>query len=177
MSSFIASFHQVSKNWFCPVLPQVCPEYRQHSHSQPFSLRGIYIQIVFATPSSWSGHPRWLFSCYLYPLGGSDGKESACNAGDLGSILGSGRSPGEGNGNPFQYLAWKIPRMELPVGLQSMGKQRVRHDWTTFTYIHPCWTRACFTYTLLKRLTFLHTCPRPQLEDCSNLKIRISSPR
>ena len=35
--------------------------------------------------------------------GGSDGKESACNAGDLGSIHGSGRSPGEGNGNPFQY--------------------------------------------------------------------------
>ena len=35
--------------------------------------------------------------------GGSDGKESACNAGDPGSILGSGRSPGEGNGNPLQY--------------------------------------------------------------------------
>ena len=34
---------------------------------------------------------------------GSDGKESACNAGDLGSILGSGRSPGEGNCNPLQY--------------------------------------------------------------------------
>ena len=34
---------------------------------------------------------------------GSDGKESACNAGDAGSIPGSGRSPGEGNGNPFQY--------------------------------------------------------------------------
>ena len=32
---------------------------------------------------------------------GSDGKESACNAGDLGSIPGSGRSPGEGNGNPL----------------------------------------------------------------------------
>ena len=34
---------------------------------------------------------------------GSDGKESACNAGDLGSILGSGRSPGEANGNLLQY--------------------------------------------------------------------------
>ena len=33
--------------------------------------------------------------------GGSDGKESACNVGDLGSIPGSGRSPGEGNGNPL----------------------------------------------------------------------------
>ena len=35
--------------------------------------------------------------------GGSDGKEAACNAGDLGSIPGSGRSPGKGNGNPLLY--------------------------------------------------------------------------
>ena len=35
--------------------------------------------------------------------GGSDGKESACNAGDLGSIPGLGRFPGKGNGNPLQY--------------------------------------------------------------------------
>ena len=36
-------------------------------------------------------------------LGGSAGKESACSAGDLGSIPGLGRSPGDGNGNPLQY--------------------------------------------------------------------------
>ena len=36
-------------------------------------------------------------------LGGSDGKESACNAGDLGSVPGSGKSPGEVNGNLLQY--------------------------------------------------------------------------
>ena len=35
--------------------------------------------------------------------GGSDGKESACKAGDLGSIPGWGRFPGEGNGNPLQH--------------------------------------------------------------------------
>ena len=35
--------------------------------------------------------------------GGSDGKASVCDAGDLGLIPGSGRSPGEGNGNPLQY--------------------------------------------------------------------------
>ena len=40
--------------------------------------------------------------CWGFP-GGSDGKESACNAGHPGSIPGSGRSPGEGNGNPLQY--------------------------------------------------------------------------
>ena len=38
---------------------------------------------------------------YTNTSGGSDGKESACNAGDPGSVLGSGRSPGEGNGNPL----------------------------------------------------------------------------
>ena len=42
--------------------------------------------------------------------GGSDGKESACSEGDLGSIPGSGRSPGEGNGNPLQYSCLENPR-------------------------------------------------------------------
>ena len=41
--------------------------------------------------------------------GGSDGKASAYNAGDLGSISGSGRSPGEGNGNPLQYSCLENP--------------------------------------------------------------------
>ena len=40
---------------------------------------------------------------------GSDGKVSACSAGDPGSIPGSGRSPGEGNGNPFQYSFLENP--------------------------------------------------------------------
>ena len=42
-------------------------------------------------------------------LGRSSGKESTCNVGDLGSIPGSGRSPGEGNGNPFQYSCLENP--------------------------------------------------------------------
>ena len=41
--------------------------------------------------------------------GGSDSKESACNAEDLGSVSGSGRSPGEGNGNPLQYSCLENP--------------------------------------------------------------------
>ena len=51
--------------------------------------------------------------------------------GDLGSIPGSGRSPGEGSGNPLQYSAWEIPWMEEPSRLQSMGLQRVKHNWAT----------------------------------------------
>ena len=42
-------------------------------------------------------------------VGGSDGKESACNAGDSGSIPGSGRFPGGGNGNPLQYSYLRNP--------------------------------------------------------------------
>ena len=41
--------------------------------------------------------------------GGSEDKVSACNAGDPGSIPGSGRSPGEGNGNPLQYSCLENP--------------------------------------------------------------------
>ena len=54
-------------------------------------------------------------------LGGSDGKGSACNAGVLGSILGLGRFPGEGNGYPLQHSSWRISRTEEPGGPQSKG--------------------------------------------------------
>ena len=46
-------------------------------------------------------HPNTTELVILFP-NGSDGKESACNGGDSGSIPGSGRSPGEGHGNPLQ---------------------------------------------------------------------------
>ena len=50
---------------------------------------------------------------------------SAGDAKDLGSIPWLGRSPGEGNGNHYSILAWKISWVEEPGGLQSMGLQRV----------------------------------------------------
>ena len=60
--------------------------------------------------------------------GGSDGKESTCNAGDPGSTPGSERSPGEGNGNPLQYSWLGNPMDEEPGGLHPIGLQRVGHD-------------------------------------------------
>ena len=60
--------------------------------------------------------------------GGSAGKESTCNAGDLGLIPGLGRSPGGGHGNPLSILAWRIPWTEEPGALQSMRSQRVGQD-------------------------------------------------
>ena len=56
--------------------------------------------------------------------GGSDKKESACNAGDQGSIPGSGISPEEGTGYPLQYSCLEIPWTEAIVH----GLQRVGHD-------------------------------------------------
>ena len=58
------------------------------------------------TVSVQSGDPS---SVLLGFPGGSDGKESTCNAGDPGLIPGLGRSPGEGNGYPFQYSCLGIP--------------------------------------------------------------------
>ena len=49
--------------------------------------------------------------------GGSDGKVSACNVGDLASIPGLGRSPEEGNSNPLQYSCLENPMDEEPGGL------------------------------------------------------------
>ena len=58
-------------------------------------------------------------------------KSLPANAGDIrdvGSIPGSGRSPGGGHGNPLQYSCLEIPQAGEPGGLQSVGLQRVRHD-------------------------------------------------
>ena len=60
---------------------------------------------------------------------GSDGKESACNAGDPGSNPGLGRSPGEEAGNPLQYSCLQNSMERGAWG--SIGLQRVRHDWVT----------------------------------------------
>ena len=58
-------------------------------------------------------------------------KNPPANAGDIkdvGSIPGSGRSPGGGSGNPLQYSCLENPWTEEPGGLQSTGLQRIRHD-------------------------------------------------
>ena len=68
----------------------------------------------------------------LHFPGDSDDKESTCNAGDLGSIPGLGRSSGGGHGNSLKYSCLENPHGQRSlVGLQSIGSQRVRHDWVT----------------------------------------------
>jgi len=99
---------------------------------------------------------NWWSKCFHFPLqeclsytsivlhflkhfwfipGDSDGKESVWNTGDPLWIPELGRSPGEGNGYLSSILAQRIPWTEESGGLQSMGSQRVSHDWVTNTFI------------------------------------------
>ena len=68
--------------------------------------------------------------------GGSEGKASACNAGGLGSIPGSGRSPGEGNGNPLQYSCLENPmdRGAWWATVHGVAKLQTRLSDLTFTF-------------------------------------------
>ena len=61
----------------------------------------------------------------------SVGKESACNAGDPGLIPGSGRPPGEGNGNHSKNLTWRILWTEEPGEATVHGVRRVRYNLAT----------------------------------------------
>ena len=102
-----------------------------------------------APPTSWPWTPslqnceklnllfkqRSLFHFTMATPGGSDSKESACNAGDLGSIPGSRRSPGGGHGNPLQYSCLENP---VTGRLQSIGSHRVGHDWRDLVCKRRC---------------------------------------
>ena len=70
----------------------------------------------------------------------SVGKESACNAGDLGSIPGLGRSPEEGNGNALQYSCLENPMDRGALQATVHRVARVRHDLATKPYrpLHVC---------------------------------------
>ena len=67
-------------------------------------------------------------------LGGSDDKESACNAGDAGLIPGSGRSPGQGNGNLFQYFCLENSMDRRACSHSPWGCKELKHYWATNTF-------------------------------------------
>ena len=79
--------------------------------------------------------------------GGSDHKESACNAGDLGSIPGSGISPGEGNSYPFQYscLENSTDRRAWQAPVHGVAKSRTRLS----DFHLKCIYNLCVSFKLL----------------------------
>ena len=94
-------------------------------------------------------------------LGDSDDKESACSSADPGSVPGLGRSPGEGNGTYSGILNWRISWTEEPVGLQSMGSQRVRHNWATNTFYMAQVYKSVWQFgicCLCQKYALLHKC-------------------
>ena len=97
--------------------------------------------------------------------GGSDGKVSTCNAGDPGSISGSGKFPGEGNVNPLQYscLENSMDRGPWWAAVHGIAKSRTR--MSDFTSLHDEWLdfkinqHACAKSSINYSLTFLTTPP------------------
>ena len=73
-------------------------------------------------------------NCFTGFPGGSEVKASACNVGDLGSISGQEDPLEKEMGMHSSILAWRIPWTEEPGGLQSMGLQRIGHDWATLLH-------------------------------------------
>ena len=99
--------------------------------------------------------------------GGSDDKESAWNARDLGLISGSGRSPGEEGGNPLRYSCLKNPKIpwtEEPAELQCAVSQRGGHDWGTNTFTMTSWTKR--NYIQITNLTNIFRLRRYFLSFC-----------
>ena len=89
----------------------------------------IYISILCLHHGTEGLLSVLLPAVFLESIVCSQTRKSTCNAGDPGSIPGSRRSPGEGNGNPLlPYSCWRILWTEEPGGLQPMGLQKVTHD-------------------------------------------------
>ena len=93
---------------------------------------GLIVKIYVDTHTHTHTH------VYVYGFpGGSEGKESVCNAGDLGSIPGSGRSPGEGNGNPLQFSCLEKPhRQRSLAGYSPWGHKELDMTEQLTLYIY-----------------------------------------
>ena len=75
----------------------------------------------------------------------------------VGLIRGSGRSPGGGHGNPLQYFCLENPMDRGAGGLQSLGPQRVGHDWAHHIHICVC-LLSCKPLCIIAILGTVHTC-------------------
>ena len=110
----------------------------------------IAAKVSSAKEIVWPTQPKIFITSLFFP-GGSDSKECAYQAGDSGSIPGSGRSPGEGNGNSLQYYCLENPMDRGDWQLQSMGSQRVRHVWVANTFFHSLFQRKIVYLGLRQR--------------------------
>ena len=126
-----------SQLWFNPPPPPGLPP----GHSSPVYRAENMLLSAYTEGSLKPGSFLSLGFCFdvgqVGPhLGGSEVKASACNVGDLGLIPGSGRSPGEGNGNPLQYSCLENPMDGEAwwATVHGVAKNRTRLSDFTFTF-------------------------------------------
>ena len=89
--------------------------------------------MIYLLSLEWPRYLRMDLTFLGFP-GDTNSKESACNAGNPGSISGLGRRPGKGNGNPLQYSCLENSMDRGAWWAPAMGSQRIRHNWETNTF-------------------------------------------
>ena len=136
---FLGIFRSFGGVWIC-VIPRLCLTWGFYHY--PAIVGGLFWSVSFFATGQLVGLTS-LFTCSPSSLYGlpwsSAGKESASNAGDPGSIPGSGRSPGEGNDNPLQYPC-QDNLLDRPVGYSSWGC--IRHDGSNLAHTFACYNRC-----------------------------------
>ena len=165
---FLFHLHQDEtweKSEFCMVTSSHCPSagfINRHvsptlspQPSCPHSLRRGRMVFIHIFASYTIPHDK-LSVCFKQGFsGGSDSKESSCNAGDPCSIPGSGRSSGEGHGNPLQYSCLENPTDRGALQATVHRLQWVGHHWSDLAHTYACFKHtqwlipSCFTYTFL----------------------------
>ena len=129
-----------------------------------FSLKKLKLSLLWFTLAGlrWGMREWSVFSWSVYVSSvmllcglpfSSNGKEPTCDAGDQGLIPGLGSSSGEGNGNPLQYSCLENSMDREAWRVQSMGSQKVRHDWVTNTHTHTHTHTRCYV-CILKYTSF-----------------------
>ena len=109
----------------------------------------------------------WTFCYPIWFPGGSDGKASACNAGDLGLIFGSGRFPGEGNGKPLQYscLENSMDARAWWATVHGVAKSWTQlSNFTHWSILHKPMKMSCSALTFLSFIGYLFMPASPVLK-------------
>ena len=110
----------------CGYSPTTLKEYAWFRKEREWNWRNVIITHIF-----FFHHDKYRHTRSLGFPGSSVSKETACSAGDLGSIPGSARSPGEGNGNPMQYSCLENSMERGAWWAAVHGVTRVEHDLVT----------------------------------------------
>ena len=114
---------------------------------------GIRLQCRRPWLNSWVGKMPWrrdMTPVFLGFPAGSDSKESACNAGDLGSIPASGRSPGGGHGNSLQYSCLEKPQGQKSLVSYCLWGRKESDTTKWLSPQHKTWVFKSYVYVFMR---------------------------